>query len=132
MHLAISGICTAQNIQWHFIPEHAPYFGGLWEAAVKSFKYHLRRIIGNVYLTFEELTTTLARVETCLNSRPLTPLPEVEDRAEVLTPGHFLVGKPIEALPNHSTAGIEMSLLRKLRLYPALSSTSGSGGRQNT
>ena len=27
--------------------EHAPHFGGLWEAAVKSMKMHLRRIISN-------------------------------------------------------------------------------------
>ena len=25
----------------HFAPEHAPHFGGLWEAVVKSFNYCL-------------------------------------------------------------------------------------------
>jgi len=35
------------------IPVHAPHFVGLWEAALKSFKGHLRRVIGNVKLTFE-------------------------------------------------------------------------------
>ena len=34
----ISTFCSVQNIQWKFIPQHAPHFGGLWEAAVKSFK----------------------------------------------------------------------------------------------
>ena len=29
------------RIQWHHIPERAPHFGGLWEACVKSFKFHL-------------------------------------------------------------------------------------------
>ena len=38
----ISEFCTTQRIQWKFIPEHAPHFGGLWEAAVKSMKTHLR------------------------------------------------------------------------------------------
>ena len=62
----ISEFCTSRSIEWHFIPEHGPHFGGLWEAAVKSTKTHLRRIIGEVRLTFEELSTVLAQVEACL------------------------------------------------------------------
>ena len=72
-----------------------PHFGGLWEAAVKSFKVHLRRVIGEARLTYDELTTKLAQVEACLNSTPLTPLPDQADALEVLTSGHFLIGKPL-------------------------------------
>ena len=32
----ISEFCSTQNMEWKFIPERAPHFGGLWEAAVKS------------------------------------------------------------------------------------------------
>ena len=85
-------ISTTQNIQWKFTPEHAPHFGGLWEAAVKSMKMHLRRIVGDARLTFEELATVLTQVETCLNSRPQTAIPEAENEIEVLTPCHFFVG----------------------------------------
>lgn len=57
-----------ENIKWHFIPPQAPHFGGLWESAVKSAKYHIKRIIGNTRLMYEELTTILTQVEACLNS----------------------------------------------------------------
>ncbi|XP_076298044.1 uncharacterized protein LOC143217542 [Lasioglossum baleicum] len=69
--------------------------GGLWEAAVKSMKAHLRRVIGESTLTFEEMTTLLCRIEACLNSRPLTPLSDDPNDLSPLTPGHFLIGEPL-------------------------------------
>ena len=71
----IADFLSGQSIEWRFIPQHAPHFGGLWEAAVKSMKTHLRRVLGSVRLTYEELSTVLVQIEACLNSRPLVPLP---------------------------------------------------------
>ena len=95
----ISEFCSTQCIQWKFIPPHAPHFGGLWESAVKSFKTHLHRVSRNVKLTFEEMVTVLTQIEACLNSRPITLLSSNSD-LETLTPGHFLIGRPLEALPD--------------------------------
>ena len=113
----VSEFCTSHKIEWRFIPEHGPHFGGLWEAAVKSTKFHLRRIVGSVKLTFEELTTVLTQVEACLNSCPLVATdPQDDDGIEVLTPGHFLVGHPLCALPDPAASFRSVSLLRRWHL----------------
>lgn len=52
-----------EGTAWKFIPPSAPHFGGLWEAGVKSVKYHLRRMIGKRKFTFEEFYTFLTRIE---------------------------------------------------------------------
>ncbi|XP_048481675.1 uncharacterized protein LOC125489576 [Plutella xylostella] len=82
------------EIEWHFIAPSWPNAGGLWESAVKSFKYHFKRFIGNQKLTYEELSTLLAQIEACLNSRPLCQLSEDPDDINFLTPAHFLSGGP--------------------------------------
>ena len=99
---AIDKFCADQGTLWSFVPEHAPHFGGLWEAAVKSLKRHFQCIVGDIRLMFEELATILGLVEACLNSRPLTPLPQPEDGIEILTPGHFLITQSLEALPTQT------------------------------
>ena len=129
---AVSEFCTTQYIQWKFIPEHAPHFGGLWEAAVWSTKNHLRRIVSGVNLTFEELTTVLAPVEACLNSRPLVVLPLDDDGIEALNPGHFLVGRPLEALPDPPVANRSLPLLRRWHLCQSLVQHFGNVGHLNT
>ena len=118
---AIIDHCSSQNIQWSFIPEHAPHFGGLWEAAVKSFKHHFRRVVGEVRLTFEELTTITSQIEACMNSRPLTPLIDDTEGYEALTPGHFIIGRPMEALPDeHQEISQPINLLRRWQLCQAV------------
>lgn len=52
----IIGRLADEGIRWRFNPPAAPHFGGLWEAAVKSVKHHLRRVIGELRLTFEEIS----------------------------------------------------------------------------
>ena len=117
---AISDFSSSQNIDWSFIPERAPHFGGLWEAAVKSLKLHLKRIVAGVKLTFEEFTTVLTQIEACLNSRPLVSAECDDDGIEVLTPGHFLIGRPLEALPDPSFSYRSLTLLRRWSLCQAL------------
>ena len=113
----ISEFRSCRNIEWKYIPERSPHFGGLWESAVKSVKNHLKRIVSPVKLTFEEFTTVLTQVEACLNSCPLTPIDSAdEDGIEALTPGHFLIGKPIAAIPDPRISYRSVSLLRRWHL----------------
>ena len=109
-----------QGIGWNFTPENAIYFGRLWEAVVKSFKRHRRHVLGGVCFTFEELTTTLAQVEACLNSRPLTAMPESDKCIEDLTPGHFLLGSLLEAHPDPTNSFHEIPLLKRWHLCQTL------------
>ena len=118
----IAEFCASRNVEWRFIPERSPHFGGLWEAAVKSMKFHLRRIVGDVKLTFEEMSTVICQIEACLNSRPLIPLcnSDCNDEADVLTPGHFLIGHQLTALPDKSNADSEITTMRRWHLCQTL------------
>ena len=92
---------AGDSITWHVIPPRSPHFGGLWEAAVKSFKHHMLRVIGVRLLTYEELTTVVTKIEGILNSRPLTPVSSDPNDLTALTPGHFLISDSLTSMPGH-------------------------------
>lgn len=108
---------TRQQVKWHFNPPAAPNFGGIWEAAVKSTKHHLLRIVGNHKLTFEEMTTVLTRIEAILNSRPLcSNLTDPNDGNDYLSPGHFIIGQPLLALPEPDLTNLPVPRLARWQL----------------
>lgn len=102
------------KLKWKFSVPNAPHHNGLQEAAVKSTKKHLQKVIGNQNLTFEEYATLLVQVEAVVNSRPLTPLNDDPDDLNALTPAHFLIGKPLITLaePSNFTKESRPILLR--------------------
>jgi hypothetical protein len=99
-HDATRALLTPKGIAFHTNPPAAPHHGGLWEAAVKKMKFHLKRVIGNRHLTTEEFNTLLCQIEAILNSRPLTQMSDDPNETSALTPGHFLVGRALVALPH--------------------------------
>ncbi|XP_062703501.1 uncharacterized protein LOC134285959 [Aedes albopictus] len=100
--LGIIRQCSAEGIQFSFILPRSPHFGGIWEAAVKSLKTHLRRTLVNALITAEQFQTLLTQIEALLNSRPLTQLSNSPEDLDVLTPGHFLVHRPLTSIPEPS------------------------------
>lgn len=91
---------SKMKVEWHFNAPAWPTAGGIWEASVRSMKHHLRRVLGEQKLTYEEFSTLLSKIEACMNSRPLCALTEDPDEFfNYLTPGHFLTGSPTMTLP---------------------------------
>jgi hypothetical protein len=101
------------NINWHFIPARSPHFGGLWEAGIKAVKGHIKRVIGQTSLTYEEMYTLLTGIEACLNSRPLCPLTEDPSDLNVLTPGHFLIGTAMTSPLEHQIVDVPQNRLTR-------------------
>lgn len=110
---AIEEFRLPREIRWHFIPPRSPHVGGIWEAGVKSAKYFLKRIAGETKLTEEEWRTLFAQIQGILNSRPMIAQSADPDDYRVITPGHLLIGRPINAIPEPSYETLKPGLLTR-------------------
>lgn len=116
----IAEVLVNDGVTWHFIPAAAPHFGGLWEAGVKSFKHHFKRVMGSRTLSRAEFATLLCKIEACLNSRPIAALSDDPDDLSSLTPGHFLIGRPLNSVPEESVLEIDSARLSWWQLVRAM------------
>uniref|UniRef100_A0A336M2L8 CSON008322 protein n=1 Tax=Culicoides sonorensis TaxID=179676 RepID=A0A336M2L8_CULSO len=87
---------ATKGMKWYFIQPYTPHYGGLWEANVKQVKFHLKRIVGDEKLSYEQFNTMLVKIEGILNSRPLCPQ---KSEKNVLTPAHFLFQRSLLSPP---------------------------------
>ena len=110
-HSKYQSYFNENGVRWHFIPARSPHFGGMWEAAVKSFKQHIKRVVMDTSLTFEDFYTVITQIEAVLNSRPLLPLSSDPSDLESLTPGHFLIGDALLAVPQDDVTEIPTNRL---------------------
>lgn len=95
-------------VKWNFITPYAPHQGGLWEAVVKSMKHHLRRVMGALIFTKDEMLTVLSQIGAILNSRPLGAIRDDPGDLIMLTPAHFLNGRPMIQLFGQNMDKIEV------------------------
>ncbi|XP_055633263.1 uncharacterized protein LOC129773646 [Toxorhynchites rutilus septentrionalis] len=109
----VNDFLTNKRIQWLFIPARSPHHGGLWEAGIKVAKGFLSKTGGNYIYTFEELSTLLAQVAACMNSRPICALSNNSSDPQPLIPAHFLIGRPLDALPEVNHLEQQMSALSR-------------------
>ncbi|XP_055590023.1 uncharacterized protein LOC129742186 [Uranotaenia lowii] len=109
----INDFTTQRGIQWSFIPPHSPHFGGIWEAGVKSVKTHLKLILAEHCLSYEQFSTVLAQIESILNSRPLCPLSDDPNDIRAITPAHFLIGREFQAIAEPSYHDIPANRLSR-------------------
>lgn len=109
---SVLNFCSSNYIRFKYIPSYAPEFGGLWEAGVKSLKYHFKRIVGDIPLTYEELYTVTTQIEAVLNSRPLCALSSDISDLNYLSPGHFLIGTQLTCYPEVDYTNINVNRLK--------------------
>lgn len=86
----------------------------------KAAKSHLKAVTSQTSLTFEELTTIFAQIEAILNSRPITPVSTDPLDLNALTPGHFLIGAPLTAIPEPDLEDIPLNRLSRFQLLSRL------------
>lgn len=112
-HKEIHRWCYAKGVIWHFQPAYSPHYGGLWEAGVKTLKNLIRDSLYYLSLTADELHTILISAEAVMNSRPYLPIHSTDpDAVCPLTPGHFLIGRPLCSLPRQVDVGAKLQNLR--------------------
>lgn len=109
---SVLNYCATKDIEFKFIPSYSPTFGGLWEASVKLFKHHYRRVVGSMCLTYEQFNTIVVQIEGTLNSRPLTQLSNDVNDLSFLTPAHFLCGRPLNAIPEPDLTSMNINRLK--------------------
>ena len=81
---------SMDGIRWKFITELSPWQGGFYERLVAMVKSCIRKSIGKVMLSKEQLHTFMTETEAVINSTPLVYVHDDVNSWNAITPGHFM------------------------------------------
>ena len=79
------------------IPIYAAWYGATWERLIKTIKHCLFKVLGRSTPTLPKFVTFLSDIQKILNNRPFT-YRSCENEIDIITPNHFLVGRPIPSI----------------------------------
>ena len=116
----LQNITSNKEMKRHWNPPAAPHFGGVFERMIKSAKRAVNAVMGNAYVTREELQTVFTGVESLINSRPLTTPSSDPNDEPVLTPNHFLIGHMGRELAPESVDSTVFNPRKRWRLIQEL------------
>ena len=85
------------SISHKTIPVYAAWYGAVWERMINTVKECFAKVIGRYTPSHSEFITVLSNVEKVLDNRPLTYRSQ-ENEVDIITPNHFLIGRPIPSL----------------------------------
>ncbi|XP_068250318.1 uncharacterized protein [Palaemon carinicauda] len=89
--------------KWKFIPARAPWFGAMWERLIGLLKTCLKKVIGQAFLSFSELSCVVTELEAIINDRPLSYTSGDHDQLNILTPNHLILGRRLRSFPRYIT-----------------------------
>ena len=103
------------EIDWKFNLSRAPWWGGQFERLIGIFKSTFHKVVGNGFLSWNELCDLVLDVEVAINNRPLSYL---EDDVElpVLTPSTMLYLRSNQ-IPQMNAHQLQDADLRKRAKY---------------
>ena len=125
--VAIRNFIRFNRIQWEFILERSPWWGGGgcrgwgergYERLVGVIKNCLKKVVGKAKLNFEEVNTVIIKIGKCVNSRPLTYLSEKHEDT-VIIPNHLIYGRDIDRNESvqHEFNELSGDDMRKQQIY---------------
>lgn len=81
---------------------------------IRFTKRLLIRTRGTHTFTYEEFITLIARIKAFINSKPLTPITSDFD---YLSPGYFLIRRPLLVVPSQTPFDSTVSLTQRWKLF---------------
>lgn len=115
-NIEIEHYLRERGIRWQHGTPAAPHAMGYIEAGVKTIKHSLNRALDlQPAFDFEHFQTFVKKIQADVNSRPISPFNDDPNNLEALTPGHFLIGRPMNARPERRFFAANVTLGAQFR-----------------